>query len=211
MKCRLTHGQHRFHAVPEGLFWGKRVLSCYSAGNMSKATLPMTGKRLGAKQGRNDEHLQTSVGDSTSIVSCQFALRECADGTGRRLLGHVGSRPELVERLSVPLNQYEIVIDEVLKEEVGANSIVLHRIGTAPDARMTDSSVARLFFLVMNPDEASYSATYILSKRGDNYIYEFLAPMIPQLPPVVRSVSLPFAATMDAVALEESIRRLVAQ
>lgn len=131
--------------------------------------------------------------------------------TRESMLQRVGSRPGLVERLAVPLSQYEIVIDEVLKGEVDVSSIVLHRIETVPDERMTDPSVERLFFLVMNPDEASYNARYILSKRDDNYVYEVLAPMVPGLPAIVRSVSLPFAGTMDATALEDSIRSLVAQ
>lgn len=138
-----------------------------------------------ATQDAYPNSLATMVRVSTVIVKGRFG-RLLSHGpfwgygeTRESMERRVGSRPELIDKLALPLSEYEIEIEEVLMGKVEGDTLVLHVLETNPgDKRFTDETVERLFFLVRNSDDTTYvrpGPPYILSNRNGSYSYEYVA------------------------------------
>ena len=115
------------------------------------------------------------------------------------------ARPELVDKLAIPLSEYQIEVEEVLKGPLTTKEILLHVIESdIGDKRFTDETVERLFFLTLNPDGMTYGrlgVPYILNNRNGFYTYDFMEDFGSE----IYSDILPFAPTMEAAAFEEHI------
>jgi len=78
---------------------------------------------------------------------------------------------------SIPLSEYEIVVDDVLKGELDANRIIFRKFESKPtDRSLTHPDVERIFFLVINPDNKTYGVmgeAAILSNNDGFYEFDY--------------------------------------
>jgi len=112
--------------------------------------------------------LESLVGSSTIIVKGRFGnLLE-----NRYFFGYVEGRDDTLEEFmerhdftateaynwDIPMSEYEIIIDEVLKGDLESEIVVLRKYEAPPiDRTFTHPDVDRIFFLVKNPDNRTYA------------------------------------------------------
>lgn len=117
--------------------------------------------------------------------------------------------PDVVEHeYSVPLSEYEILIDEVLLGDVEEGVLVYRTMEGFPsegEQLIAKQSVDRLFFLGVNPDGKTYGTmgpAFILNNIDGVYAYEYLE----NYPDDISYLGYEFSTTMNVDELEEIIK-----
>ncbi len=120
------------------------------------------------------------------------------------------------DRHGLPMSEYEIFVDEVLYGELQDSRIIFREYEAAPsDRSLTNPATERLFFLVMSPDNETYTIHYsspgrvsILSDEDGVYYYDEIEVIIPteENPFFVENIHkrvFDFMPTMEVEAFEE--------
>lgn len=160
--------------------------------------------------------LESLVGSASHIVKGRFGslishgpfwgYGESRESIRRRL----GDREELIDRVAVPLSEYEIIVDEVLLGPLKETTLRFHSFESDPkNSAYADQETERLFFLVLNPDGRSYSVygpAFILHDLEGEYVYDVI-----EWNGNLRLGRHDFSATLTSQAFEAQVREEIAR
>ncbi len=165
---------------------GIALLATYPslAQELSVSELRQRGE-LDTHSGYSPKTLESLVASSTLIVQGRYG--DILDRRG--FFGYINGRDDTLEefmdrhdltrneafRWDIPMTEYNIIVDAVLKGSVTSEKLTLRKYEPPPlNRERTEPDWVRLFFLVINPDNRTYALAgeaSVLSLFDDKYGY----------------------------------------